>query len=224
MTTLTAVVRRMSREAAPGFQALSSNTEGWWNTASGEGALQNNTVGGDNTATGFEALHSNTGNNNTATGALALRLNISGSDNTATGTAAMGSNITGEANTASGVDALIKSTSGSNNAAFGYGALSRNTTGDKNTALGFAASKQFRHYRPMAQDFFAAFGHDGIGTIGTDTTITSTDMDGILMVAAQALEKRSVEQRREIEALRAENADLRVRLEAVERIIGSKAD
>src|SRR6266849_3950027 len=38
---------------------------------------------------------------------------------------------------------------------------------------------QFRHYGPMAQDFFAAFGHDGIGTIGTDTTITSTDMDGI---------------------------------------------
>jgi hypothetical protein len=79
----------------------------------------------------------------------------------------------------------------------------------------------------MAQDFFAAFGHDGIGTIGTDTTITSTDMDGILMIAAQALEKRTVEQRRrmleqekrtveqtkKIDALRRENADLRARLE-----------
>ncbi len=43
----------------------------------------------------------------------------------------------------------------------------------------------------MAQDFFAAFGHDGIGTIGTPTTITSGDLDGILLVAAQALEKRT---------------------------------
>jgi len=28
--------------------------------------------------------------------------------------------------------------------------------------------KEFRHYGPMAQDFFAAFGNDGIGQIGTD--------------------------------------------------------
>ncbi len=90
--------------------------------------------------------------------------------------------------------------------------------------------KQFRHYGPMAQDFFAAFGHDGIGTIGTETTITSTDMDGILMIAAQALEKRtvdqekrSVEQKKEIEALRGKNADLRARLEILERRISSYA-
>jgi hypothetical protein len=71
-------------------------------------------------------------------------------------------------------------------------------------------AKQFRHYGPMAQDFFAAFGHDAVGTIGAPTTITSGDLDGILMVAAQALEKRT-------EALRAENADLKARLEALER-------
>lgn len=54
--------------------------------------------------------------------------------------------------------------------------------------------KQFRHYRPMVQDFFAAFGHDGVGTIGTDTTITSTDMDGVLMVAlASPNSRRSFE-------------------------------
>ena len=64
----------------------------------------------------------------------------------------------------------------------------------------------------MAQDFFAAFGHDGIGTIGTDTTITSTDMDGILMIAAQALEQRSVEQGKQI-------AVLQSRLEALERLL-----
>jgi hypothetical protein len=42
---------------------------------------------------------------------------------------------------------------------------------------------QFRHYGPVAQDFFAAFGHDDVGTIGTPTTINSGDMQGILMIA-----------------------------------------
>ena len=54
-------------------------------------------------------------------------------------------------------------------------------------------SARFRHYGPMAQEFFKAFGHDGIGTIGTSTTITSSDLDGIMMIAIQALEKRTAE-------------------------------
>jgi len=53
--------------------------------------------------------------------------------------------------------------------------------------------KKFRHYGPMAQDFFAAFGHDGVGQIGTETTINSGDIAGILMIAVQALEKRTAE-------------------------------
>jgi len=53
--------------------------------------------------------------------------------------------------------------------------------------------KKFRHYGPMAQDFFAAFGHDGIGQIGSETTINSGDLAGILMIAVQALEKRTAE-------------------------------
>ncbi len=83
-------------------------------------------------------------------------------------------------------------------------------------------AKQFRHYGPMAQDFFAAFGHDAVGTIGSPTTITSGDLDGILMIAAQALEKRTVEQKKEIDALRVENADLKARLEAVEHLVGDQ--
>ncbi len=82
-------------------------------------------------------------------------------------------------------------------------------------------AKQFRHYGPVAQDFFAAFGHDAVGTIGTPTTITSGDLDGILMSAVQALEKRTVEHRKEISAVMAENADLKTRLEALERRVGS---
>jgi Chaperone of endosialidase len=53
--------------------------------------------------------------------------------------------------------------------------------------------KEFRHYGPMAQDFFAAFGNDGVGEIGSETTINSGDMTGILMIAVQALEKRTAE-------------------------------
>jgi len=84
-------------------------------------------------------------------------------------------------------------------------------------------AKQFRHYGPMAQDFFAAFGNDGVGTIGTPTTINSGDMAGIMMVAAQALEKRSAEQKEEIGALRTENQELRVRLKALEQRLSSDA-
>lgn len=36
-----------------------------------------------------------------------------------------------------------------------------------------------RHYGPMAQDFYAAFGKDEYGTIGNDTTINQADFDGI---------------------------------------------
>ncbi len=62
----------------------------------------------------------------------------------------------------------------------------------------------------------AAFGHDDVGTIGTPTTITSGDLDGILMIAAQALEKRT-------EELKGENAQLRAKLESLERRIGNCA-
>ena len=89
--------------------------------------------------------------------------------------------------------------------------------------------KQFRHYGPMGQDFFAAFGHDGIGTIGSPTTITSADMAAIVMIAVQAVEKRTVELRQEterlketVQAFKAENTELRARLEAVEKLTFAK--
>jgi len=54
-------------------------------------------------------------------------------------------------------------------------------------------AKHFRHYGPMAQEFYNAFGHDTIGTIGSDTLINSADMAGVMMIAVQALEKRTAE-------------------------------
>jgi hypothetical protein len=81
----------------------------------------------------------------------------------------------------------------------------------------------------MAQDFFAAFGHDGLGQIGSGTTINSGDLAGILMIAVQALEKRTAELKHKevqmamleskVEELRAKHAyfeTVAARLEALE--------
>ncbi len=58
------------------------------------------------------------------------------------------------------------------------------------------------------------------GQIGTETTINSGDMAGILMIAVQALEKRTAGLKEEVKTLKAENADLKARLERLERMIG----
>jgi Chaperone of endosialidase len=89
--------------------------------------------------------------------------------------------------------------------------------------------EKFRHYGPMAQDFYAAFGHDGVGQIGTDTTINSGDISGILMIAVQALEQRTAELKQreaqvavlesKVEELKAKHAyfeTVAARLEALE--------
>src|SRR5262249_694268 len=81
---------------------------------------------------------------------------------------------------------------------------------------------QFRHYGPAAQDFFAAFGNDGIGTVGTPTTITSTDMDGVLMVAVKALERRTEDQNEQIDAVRGENAEVKARVAGLEEKVGGR--
>jgi hypothetical protein len=58
----------------------------------------------------------------------------------------------------------------------------------------------------------AAFGHDGLGQIGSETTINSGDLAGILMIAVQALEKRTAE----LKHKEARIAVLELRLEALE--------
>jgi len=70
-----------------------------------------------------------------------------------------------------------------------------------------AQAPRIRHLGPTAQDFWAAFG---LGE--SDTTITTTDIDGVNLLAIQALERRTREQEREIEALQAELAALRAEI------------
>lgn len=61
--------------------------------------------------------------------------------------------------------------------------------------------EQYRHYGPMAQDFFAAFGNDSIGKIGSDTTIACADFHGVNFTAIQALEKRTADLQQQLNSL-----------------------
>jgi hypothetical protein len=79
-------------------------------------------------------------------------------------------------------------------------------------------AQQNRHYGPMAQDFYAAFGKDGFGTIGSDTTINTHDLSSINTLAIQALEMRT----RQIEMLINENALLKIKIKNLEENLASE--
>jgi endosialidase-like protein len=223
---------------AIGNNALYANSTGSFNTATGLQALSNNTTGTRNTATGENAFANNaTGDNNTAIGFIALLRNATGSFNTAIGNSSDVStgNLTNATAIGAGavVDASNKVRLGNTDVTVIEGQVPYTWTSDRNKKENFHPvngdevltklrglsmtswnykgqdAKQFRHYGPVAQDFFAAFGHDAVGTVGTPTTITSGDLDGILIIAVQALERRTVEQEKEI-------AQLKARLEPLE--------
>jgi hypothetical protein len=67
-----------------------------------------------------------------------------------------------------------------------------------------------RHLGPTAQDFYAAFG---LGE--SDTTITTTDIDGVNMLAIQALERRTRDLQEQLQATGRENAELRAEINAL---------
>jgi len=225
---------------ASGVNALENNTTGSGNTASGADALLNNTTGSRNTASGVNALVSNIdGVNNTASGLGALQSNTNGSANTAIGAFAnvSGGNLFNA--TAIGASAVVNASNkvriGNSQVTVIEGQVAFSFPSDKTTKEHFLPvdgeevlkkigglaltswnfighdAKHFRHYGPMAQDFFAAFGQDGVGTIGSPTTINSGDLAGILMIAVQTLEKRT-----------AEVAELKARLDALERLVLAK--
>ena len=85
--------------------------------------------------------------------------------------------------------------------------------------------KAFRHYGPMAQDFYAAFGKDAYGTIGNDTTINQADFDGVNLIAIQALVRKmdqlNSDLRAEIASLKAQMA-VREKPSKGKRILVSK--
>ena len=220
-----------------------------YRTAIGANALAANTIGSENTAAGVTALGSNTaGNGNTAVGWAALLANTTGSNNTAVGGNATVS--AGDLTNATAIgygavaDASNKMRLGNSSITVIEGQVAFTANSDRNKKENFRPvdgeevlrkirelsipswnlighdPEKFRHYGPMAQDFFAAFGKDGVGQIGTETTINSGDVAGILMIAVQALEKRTKElnqQEARISALEEETRSNKAQLEKLKR-------
>ncbi|MNK60637.1 Hep_Hag [compost metagenome] len=79
-----------------------------------------------------------------------------------------------------------------------------------------AEANHIKHIGPTSQDFHGAFG------LGSDQkSIGTVDADGIALAGIKALEQRTVKQNNEIGILKAENQDLKKRLEALERNSGT---
>jgi hypothetical protein len=79
--------------------------------------------------------------------------------------------------------------------------------------------EQVRHLGPMAQDFHAAFGLGGTD----DTHISTVDADGVALAGVKALDARTQAQQARIDALERENAELRARLDRIERMLQAQA-
>jgi hypothetical protein len=77
--------------------------------------------------------------------------------------------------------------------------------------------RSVRHIGPMAQDWERAFGLSG-----DDTTINMSDLDGVNLAGVQALDARTTGQDARIATLEAENAELRARLDAIERMLAAQ--
>ena len=74
-----------------------------------------------------------------------------------------------------------------------------------------------RHLGPTSQDFKAAFG------LGSDEkSIGTVDADGVALAGVKALDARSLDQAKRIDALERENEELRARLERIEKALASK--
>jgi hypothetical protein len=83
--------------------------------------------------------------------------------------------------------------------------------------------KTLRHYGPMAQDFYSAFGHDELGEIGCDTLINQQDFLGVNLIAIQALEKRTMQLQEQNDELKKENEELANVIEKMQQQINQIA-
>ncbi len=80
-------------------------------------------------------------------------------------------------------------------------------------------STKFRHYGPMAQEFFSAFGHDKYGVSGNDTTINQADLMGVNLIAIQALIKRTHQLSKQNAELKKENAKMKSELTGLSKSV-----
>ena len=158
-----------------GYQALKTNTTGYFNTANGLSALYSNTTGYYNTAAGTAALYSNTtGTANTAFGNASLQNTNTGTDNTAVGDAALFTNTTGSFNTAMGKWSSNQNTTGAHNTALGDFSLFITTTGDYNTGIGSSA---------MNSNTTGSWNT----CIGEYSNVSTTNLEGATAIGASAV-------------------------------------
>lgn len=75
--------------------------------------------------------------------------------------------------------------------------------------------KTYRHYGPMAQDFYNAFGKDSYGTIGCDTLINQQDFIGVNFIAVKALEERTQQQQKIIESQQQQLNELKKQIQLI---------
>ena len=126
-----------TKNTAIGYEALKSNTSGYFNTAVGELSLSENTSGSRNVSMGNSSMTKNTtGQDNVSIGVESLLSNLSGSQNVSIGDSALHNNQTGNSNVALGYHALYSNDNGYNNVAIGLNPLYNNTSGYYNIGIG----------------------------------------------------------------------------------------
>lgn len=122
-----------------GYQALYTNTTGYYNIAIGTSTLLYNTSGYKNIGIGYDSISRNTtGHDNVGIGYQASYTNTIGKFNIAIGSDALNSNFDQDDNIAIGYQSLY-SNIGNQNSALGSQALYNNYTGHNNIGIGFQA-------------------------------------------------------------------------------------
>jgi hypothetical protein len=139
------------------------------------------------------------------------------------GNVGIGAVPTNKLHVAGGITCTAVTTTSDRNAKENFEPVSPREVLNKVAALpimtwNFKDLRDGRHMGPMAQDFYSAFQ---LG--GSDKTITSVDPDGVALAAIQGLnqklEDKSQKSDGRIQKLEAENAELKQRLAALERLV-----
>jgi hypothetical protein len=93
--------------------------------------------------------------------------------------------------------------------------LLRKIGGMKLTTWNYKGQRDRRHYGPMAQEFFALFGHDALGDIGCDTLLTTQDVEGLTLSAVQALVRENEQLRAETRYLASQLRESRAEMRRI---------
>ena len=235
-----------TENTAIGDSALNNNTSGSFNTAIGSEAMLVNDNGAGNTADGYFALYENvsgsfnialgynagrliTGNNNIDIGnpgvtgeSGIIRIGTPGTHTTTllVGNVGIGTTSPGHLLVVGGTsspaycDGTTWQNGSDRNGKEQFTTINPRAVLEKVSALPITEWKYkveadgTEHLGPMAQDFHAAFGLNG----ADDKHIATVDEEGVALAAIQGLNQK-------LEETRAENADLRARLEKLERLL-----